>query len=421
MKTKVAIIGGGPSGIATAITLKQLGIDSIMFEREQFPRFHVGESMTGECGASVRALGLEERMATDGHPIKYGTMVYGANGANSFYVPVMGRDENNMMFKQTTWQVRRSTFDKMMEEVAKDLGLKHINARVVSVIKGDEEGKLDGLRYRTEDGEEHEVEADVVVDCSGQNTFLASQNIASKRTIGNYGKQVAMFSHFKGCKRPEVGEDGDLQPDDTIIFYQKKDHWAWFIPLDDEVVSIGIVTPSDYFKSCKESKEEFIKREMKSLNSKLSERMQNAEMIEEPRACANYSYQVHDFVGKNWLCVGDAHRFIDPIFSLGLHFSLAEGRKAADAIKEYLTNEDVAAMDSPFEEHKNTCETGMDNIQDMLDGFWDYPLAFSLYLKDKRYRDNFIDMFAGRVYTTEPSEGILALRRLNKEGTAKVS
>jgi hypothetical protein len=100
-----------------------------------------------------------------------------------------------------------------------------------------------------------------------------------------------------------------------------------------------------------------------------------------------------------------------------MHFSMAEAVMAADHIADYLGGK-TAGLDNPFKEYQEICERGMDVIQDMLDAFWDYPFAFSLYIKDKRYRSNFIDMFAGRVYTTEPSAGLMALRKLNIEGTA---
>ena len=409
METKVAIIGGGPAGTSLSIALLKRGIDCVVIEKEKFPRFHIGESMTGECGASVRALGIESKMKENKYPVKWGTMVYGANGKNKYHIPVMQRTKEGTLAKQITWQVRRSDFDNMLLESAKTFGVKTINAQATDVIKTDND--LRGIRYKMK-GKEQELYADIIADCSGQSTFLASRGVTGEKIRGKYYNQTAIFSHFKGCVRPEQGEEDQLMTDDTLIFYSKKHHWAWFIPLDDEITSIGIVSPSDYFKSRKESKKSFLLREMRTLNVKLSERVQNAGIVEKVHACSSYSYQIKEFTGKNWLCVGDAHRFIDPIFSFGLHFAMAEGQKAALAIDNYLNSRNIN-KNSPFSDFQVECENGMDVIQDMLDAFWDYPLAFSLYTRDKRYRDDFIDMFAGRVYNIKPSEGLLALRALN--------
>lgn len=411
MNKNVLIVGGGPAGTACAIELAKKGIKSTIIEKEEMPRFHIGESMTGECGASVRKLGfsdIESKMAEDGHPVKWGTIVYGQGGKNSFYVPVMGRDSENNLFPQFTWQVRRSKFDKMLFDGAKEAGVNVIKGSAIDVIKTDD--KVTGLKVRV-DGQEIDLMSGVVVDASGQNTFLSRVGVASERVPGNYGKQIGIFGHFKNAIRDEGKEH---KFNDTIIFYREKHHWAWFIPIDEEIVSIGVVVPTEYFKSKKMSSEEFLLTEMPSINSELTWRIQEAELVGEVRGMSNYSYQIAEFTGKGFLCVGDAHRFIDPIFSLGLHFALHEGRMAAEAIEKTFMSE--AEDSSHFTEFQKTCDRGMDVIQTMLDAFWDYPLAFSLYLKAKKYREGFIDLFAGRVYDENSFEGIKALEKLNAEG-----
>jgi flavin-dependent dehydrogenase len=411
MNKEVVIVGGGPGGTACAIELKKMGIDPIIVEKEDMPRFHIGESMTGECGASVRKLGLdvEARMADDNHPIKWGTAVYGQGGKNSFYVPVMGRNAEGELFPQSTWQVRRSVFDKMLFDSAKDLGIRVVKGTASGVIQKD--GAVTGVKVSTDEGE-IELPSDILVDASGQHTFLSRQGVAGKRNPGKYEKQVGIFGHFRNATRNETNGH---KKDDTLIFYRERYHWAWFIPLDDEIVSIGVVVPVDYFKSKNESREEFLLREMPLINDELAWRVTDAELVDEVRGMSNYSYQVNNFTGNGFICVGDAHRFIDPIFSLGLHFALHEGRAAAKTIASYLDNP-VETEGSPFLAHEQYCEEAMDTIQTLLDTFWDYPLAFSLYMKSKKYRDGFIDLFAGRVYNASDTEGIVALRKLRAEG-----
>ena len=58
MKTDVLVIGGGPAGAAVSMRLRKRGITPVIVERETFPRFHIGESMTGEAGNLVRELGF---------------------------------------------------------------------------------------------------------------------------------------------------------------------------------------------------------------------------------------------------------------------------------------------------------------------------------------------------------------------------
>jgi flavin-dependent dehydrogenase len=134
---------------------------------------------------------------------------------------------------------------------------------------------------------------------------------------------------------------------------------------------------------------------------------------------ANFSYQVRRFAGPGYLCVGDAHRFIDPIFAFGVHFAMVEGRRAADTIAGCLAAGGPATP-QPFAEFQRRCQRGQDVIQDLVDCFWWNPFAFAIFVH-RRYREDFIDLFAGRVYESEPSPGVRALRKLNAVKAGRAS
>src|SRR5437763_5428024 len=106
MKTDVLIIGGGPGGSAMAMFLAREGIKPVILEQEEFPRFHIGESMTGEAAQLVRRLGLEAEMTKGEHPVKHGVKVFGSSGQNSWYVPVSSRDKEWTLSYSTTWKVQ---------------------------------------------------------------------------------------------------------------------------------------------------------------------------------------------------------------------------------------------------------------------------------------------------------------------------
>ncbi|MGB7133617.1 MAG: NAD(P)/FAD-dependent oxidoreductase [Candidatus Sulfotelmatobacter sp.] len=404
----VVIIGGGPAGSCTAMFLKQLGIESIIIEKERFPRYHIGESFTGETGGQMRKLGMAElldRTAKE-FPVKHGTKVYGTGGKNSFYIPVRDRlGPNNSQRPATTWQARRSVFDKLLLDTAVERGVEIFNGEAVSVLR--EGDTVTGVRCRSVEGAEQDLMAEVVVDASGQTTFLANRGVIGPKDRGNYDKQVGIFSQVTGAVRDE----GELR-DNTLIFYEKKNHWAWFIPLDPEVVSIGIVTPSDYFVSRKLSKEEFVKAELQTLNPELTRRVQDVQFVEEARAISNYSYQIRDFTGKGFLCVGDSHRFIDPIFSLGLLFATKEAQYAAEAIRDYRAGKNRDA-ENPFAEYADYVEKGQDVIQAMLDCFWEWPFAFQRFAHHT-HQEEIVDLFAGRIYGPEVHEydSVQRMRRL---------
>lgn len=410
MKTDVAIIGGGPAGAASAMYLARHGIRSVIVERETFPRYHVGESMAGECGQLVRDLGFAERMRESAHPVKLGVKVFGTGGTNSWWVPVMGRDKDWNLFDQFTWQVRRSVFDKMMLDEAVARGAVLVDGRAIRPLLSDE--GVRGIQVRMPAGQMLEIESEMLLDCSGQATFLANLGgVTGPKYVGSYDKQIAIFSQVTGAIR---GDDStrDNAKNNTLIFYKSKYHWAWFIPLDDDVVSVGVVIPGGYFLDKRESKHDFLVRELHELNSELKRRLPEIKLVEDVHVIPNYSYQVKRFCGKGFICIGDAHRFIDPIFSFGLFAGLKEASLAAPAVKSYLGGEGRDHA-NPFADYQICCEKGMDVFEDIIDSFWEHPLAFT-FAVHRRYTDSLIDVFAGRVHERQPSAGTTALRKLLK-------
>lgn len=405
-KYDVVIVGAGPAGSVTALYLLQAGIKPLILDREPFPRYHIGESLTGECGACLRELGLEEKMQAADYPIKRGVTVYGAEGHNSFNVPVKKRNADNQLIPAFTWQVRRNEFDHMLLSTAMERGADFICAEAISPIV--EQDSIKGISLRTEDGQIKEILSEVLVDASGQTTFLANRsNLLGRKERSQYDKQVATFSQVKGAIRdPGPGSD------DTIIFYRQKHHWAWFIPLDKDLVSIGVVAPGSYIQNSNLSKEEFLKRELQTLNPELSKRLTNLDFVEPVRSASNYSYHVEQYTGKGFLCVGDAHRFIDPIFSFGVYFGIKEAQFASQAIVEYLSSP-KSMLENPFAAYQNLVEAGQNVIQDLINCFWEFPLAF-LYVVHTQHPEDMIDIFAGRIYGPhiQQSKALRAIRSI---------
>lgn len=409
MKTDVAIVGGGPGGSAAAMHMKSRGIDVTIVEKVPFPRYHIGESMTAEAGVLVRELGLEQKMLDVGHPIKHGVKVLGRR-ASEWFVPVMRRIGDELV-DQTTWQVRRSVFDSMMQSEAVARGATLVPGKALRPLVADD-GSVRGVRVRTSDGE-FDVEAEVVLDCSGQSTFMATHGVTGPKYLGAYDKQIAIFSQVTGFQRdPGSDTDRTLQPGNTLIYYKDKFLWGWCIPLDDEVTSVGVVSPAQYFLDTGETREDFLRRELRERHPDLGRRTENVEFVEPAHVIPNYSFQVSDFAGKGFICIGDAHRFIDPIFSFGLNVTMKEASLAVPVVAAYLEGE---GRDSgnPFEEHIRYCETGTDVLEDLIDCFWENPLAFAVFVHS-RYIEQMVDGFAGRIYPEhgQPSVAVKGFRKL---------
>ncbi len=412
MRTDVLIIGGGPGGSAMAMFLLREGINPIVLEQEKFPRYHIGESMTGEGGRVVRRLGMEAQMMKRSHPVKHGVKVFGATGHNSWYVPVSSRDKEWNLSPSTTWQVRRSDFDAMMLKEAETRGATVLQGTATKPLLTDD-GAVRGVTVLWPDGKTEDIETQMVLDCSGQGTFLANHRATGPKYLGNYDKQVAFFSQVTGAVRGS-GVSGEEAKDNTLIFYAKKFHWAWLIPLDDDVVSVGMVTPRADFLAKKQTPEEFFRNELYDINPEIRNRIPEMNLVEKVHVIPNYSYQVRGFCGRGFICIGDAHRFIDPIFSFGLTVTMREAEFAAPLVRGYLDG-NRRNGENPFAEHQLFCEQGIDNLEDMIDVFWEQPFAFATFVYH-RCPDQMSDAFAGRIYPNErqPSTSVCAFRKILK-------
>jgi 2-polyprenyl-6-methoxyphenol hydroxylase-like FAD-dependent oxidoreductase len=170
--------------------------------------------------------------------------------------------------------------------------------------------------------------------------------------------------------------------------------------------------PTAEFSARKQTPDEFFREYLHQINPELTRRTQNVEYVEKVHVIPNYSFQVRGFCGKGFICIGDAHRFIDPIFSFGLSATLREAEFAVPHVIAYLQGKGRDKA-NPFEDYQRFIEKGTDCLEDMVDLFWEQPFAFATFVH-QRYRELLIDAFAGRIYETEhqPSPAIIAFRKM---------
>ena len=398
------VIGGGPAGATAAIRLLAKGIRPLIVERERFPRYHIGESMTGECGSILRELGFADRLAAAGHQTKYGVRVMGGKPGSEWWVPVMNRHADGELHEQWTWQVRRSLFDKMLLDEALSRGAELLEGRAVAPIRSDDGSTVRGAEIRLADGSLLRVEAEMTLDCSGQAGFLSTHKVTGPKYLGAYDKQVAVFAQVDNYIRDD-GSDRMHHPGNTHIFYAKKYYWAWAIPIDGQATSLGIVIPSQYLREAGESPDRFMLREMRELNAGLAARLPEPRLVEPAHVIPNYSFQVRNFAGRGYICLGDAHRFIDPIFSFGLYVAIFEAGLAADATAGWLEGKGRDAGSTHFRDYMLHVEHGIDILEDVIDMFWENPLAFTVLVYTRSFREAMIDVFAGRIFAGQKHNG----------------
>jgi flavin-dependent dehydrogenase len=358
--TDVIVIGGGPSGSATATLLAQRGYRVTVFEREHFPRFHIGESMIPYCYPMVKRLGMLDKMKGSHFTKKYGVQFINELGKLSEPFRFGQYDPHE---RSQSWQVVRSEFDKMLLDNARDQGvIVHEGARVLDVLfDGD---RAYGVKVKLEGETEKEVRAQVIVDASGQSSIIMDR--MNLREWDPVLKKAAIWTYWKGAYR-DPGIDGGGT---VVIQTEGKKGWFWYIPLHDDIVSVGVVAGHDYLFKDRVSKDpETIYWEEVSRCPGLQPRIKDAVRTEDYRMQKEYSYKAKKAAGDGWVLVGDAFGFLDPLYSSGLMLALTSAGMAADSIADALDAND------PSEDRLRSWESAhvkaLDRMRFLVCAFYD--------------------------------------------------
>ena len=327
--TDVVVIGGGPGGSTTAILLAERGHRVVLVEKDAHPRFHIGESLLPANMPLFERLGVLERMK----PI--GMEKWGAT-----FVDPDRQETSGFRFEEATdhslpmaYQVRRSEFDEILFRRAAEAGARTIeNCRVRELELGDRTTPPRVIATEAS-GVTHEWRPRFVVDATGRDTLLGNRMKVKRKNREH--NSAALFGHFRNAVR----DCGQLEGNIIIFWF---DHgWFWFIPLKDGVTSVGAVVWPYYMKTRDKPVREFFMDTI-ALCPKLAERLKDAELVEEPTATGNYSYVCDVCQGQNFIMVGDAYTFIDPVFSSGVMLAMNSGFAGADVIDARLKGDAAA-------------------------------------------------------------------------------
>ena len=166
--------------------------------------------------------------------------------------------------------------------------------------------------------------------------------------------------------------------------------------MTEELTSVGVVFRTEYFKEAGLSKEEMMLRECRQMTPALSWRLPDLTPREAIHAIPNFSYRTKDYTGKGFVCIGDAHRFTDPIFAYGVFFGIQEGQFAVDVIAQLLSGE-IHTNGNPFADYEKLCDEGNDVVEDVIGVLWEFPLAFQRIFT---WRDRVpsLDLLSGLIY-----------------------
>jgi flavin-dependent dehydrogenase len=328
----VIVIGGGPAGSTTSTLIAQHGHRVQLFERERFPRFHIGESLIPETYWVLQRLNMLPKMQASRFVKKYSVQFVNSRGRES--APFYFWDNKPHECSQT-WQVVRSEFDKMMLDNAREHGVDaQEGVRVLEVLF--EGSRAVGVKIRDEQNRDREVFAEVVVDASGQSAML--QNRFKLRLWDPVLNKGAIWTYWEGAYRDTGRDEGAT----LVMQTADKQGWFWYIPLHNDIVSLGVVAPFDYLFKGRESHQKTYEDEIER-SPGVKQRLASARRVTGYFVTKDYSYRSKQVAGDGWVLVGDAFGFLDPLYSSGVLLALKSGQLAADAIAEGLAKGDTSA------------------------------------------------------------------------------
>lgn len=362
------IVGAGPAGSAAATLLAKQGRRVALVEKESFPRYHVGESLIPHCWFSLERMGVLEKLEN---------ATFAVEKRSVQFASVDGRKSHSFYFHEhmdhecaRTWQVERAAFDQMLAEHAREHGADVFYETPVKGLIRDGD-RVVGVRAEPKDGDDIIFRAPITLDASGRNLFSVSKT--DWHVPDPELKKVAVWTYYKGAKR-EPGIDGGA----TTIAYLPEKGWFWYIPLADDIVSVGIVAERDYLYRGERDPKAIFDREV-DIQKWIKNCVQDAEQVGEYRVTGDYSYRARHSAEDGLVLTGDAFAFLDPVFSSGVFLALRTGVLAADAVGVALDAGDVSA--SQFAGYSDQVCMEIEAMRKLVYAFYDDSFSFGDLVK----------------------------------------
>ncbi|WP_311968656.1 NAD(P)/FAD-dependent oxidoreductase [Pseudomonas baltica] len=349
----VVVIGAGPAGAIAAALLKRKGHDVLIVERQQFPRFSIGESLLSHCLDFVEEAGMLDAVQAAGFQMKNGAAFAWGEQYSAFDF-----GDTFSAGKPTTFQVQRASFDKLLADQASAQG---VEIRYEQAIIAADFSATPRLQVRREDGSEYSLEARFVLDASGYGRVLP--RLLGLEKPSDFPLRQAIFTHVED----RIDHQGfDRNKILITVHPEHRDVWFWSIPFSDGRCSVGVVGAKEYFAG-REGDLDACLKEFVAQTPSLHKVLVNAVWDTPARTIGGYAANVTSLHGKGFALLGNAAEFLDPVFSSGVTIAMRSASMAAGLLDAELSG---AAVDwqSQFAE---PLKRGVDTFRAYVEAWYD--------------------------------------------------
>lgn len=365
----VLVIGAGPSGSVAASIINKAGYKVKIVEKEQFPRFVIGESLLPKCMEALDAAGFLPAVKAHGFQEKYGAKFVNTAGQ------IMDFNFSDQFTEgwKWTWQVKRAELDTLLADTVQQMGVPVEYKTTVTDIKFGEGGSST-TTMTTPTGETKQVQAKFIVDGSGYGRVIP--RMFGMERPSSLPPRKTLFTHIRDTRRNNY-----VEPNRILIVDHAPGVWAWCIPFSDGITSCGFVSEPGFFDAFAGTPEEQLRAIIAS-DPNIAERFEGCEFLFEPRVIQSWSATCDKFFGDGFVLTGNVTEFLDPVFSSGVTLAVTSSRMAADLVVRQLNGEKVDWQ----KDYMDVMMTGVDAFRTYVMAWYDGRLQ-KIFFNDYRPTD----------------------------------
>jgi flavin-dependent dehydrogenase len=365
-KTDILVIGAGPASAVASTLLQKKGYKVTVWEKANFPRFSIGESLLPHCMDELEKVGMLEAVRTYGFQYKNGAAFRYRDRYESFNF-----GENYTKGWNYTYQVQRADFDTILAKEAEKAGAEIYYGHEITAVDFSTGSPL--LSCRTQYGKSYQIQARFVLDGSGSAKVLP--RLLNLEIPSHFPPRSSLFTHVIDNIQDK---NYDREKILVTIHPQRRDIWYWLIPFSNARASIGVVGEAAFLDSFSGTPQEKLQKIMKE-DSTLSELLNHAVYNFPIGRIDSYSSNVKSLYGKNYALLGNAGEFLDPVFSSGVTVALKSAGLVVPAVDKQLKGETV----NWEEEFAKPLMQGVDTFREFVSAWYDGNLQNIIFSDTK--------------------------------------